>query len=52
MNIMNFQMIRNIEDRISKNRKKLNEETDNRKKQILRLKIQIDEIKVKLERLK
>jgi len=45
-------MIRNIEDRISKNRKKLNEETDNRKKQILRLKIQIDEIKVKLERLK
>jgi len=49
---MNFQMIRNIEDRISKNRKKLNEETDNRKKQILRLKIQIDEIKVKLERLK
>jgi hypothetical protein len=52
MNIMNFQMIRNIEDRISKNRKKLNEETDNKKKQILRLKIQIDEIKVKLERLK
>jgi hypothetical protein len=49
---MNFQMIRNIEDRISKNRKKLNEETDNKKKQILRLKIQIDEIKVKLERLK
>jgi hypothetical protein len=45
-------MIRNIEDRISKNRKKLNEETDNKKKQILRLKIQIDEIKVKLERLK
>ena len=52
MNNMNFQMIRNIEDRISKNRKKLNEETDNKKKQILRLKIQIDEIKVKLERLK
>lgn len=52
MNIMNFQMIKNIEDRISKNRKKSNEETDNRKKQILRLKIQIDEIKVKLERLK
>ena len=52
MNTMNFQMIRNIEDRISKNRKKLNEETDNKKKQILRWKIQIDEIKVKLERMK
>jgi hypothetical protein len=45
-------MVRNIEDRITKNRKKLNEETDSKKKQILRLKIQIDEIKVKLERLK
>ncbi len=50
MNIMNFQMIRNIEDRISSNKKKLNGETDNKKKQILRWKIQIDEIKVKLER--
>ena len=52
MKTMNIQMIRNIEDRITKNKKKLNEEPDNKKKQILRLKIQIDEMKVKLERLK
>jgi hypothetical protein len=49
---MNFQRIRIIEDRISQNRQKLMKETDNKKKEILRLKIQIDEYKVKLERLK
>ena len=48
---MNYQKIRLIEDRITKNRKKLSEEKDYKKKEILRLKIGIDEYRVKLERL-
>jgi hypothetical protein len=49
---MNFKKIREIEDRITKNRMKLMEEKDSKKKEVLRLKIGIDEFKVKLERLK
>jgi hypothetical protein len=49
---MNFEKIRNIEDRIVKNRKKLQTENDSKKKNILRLKISIDELKAKLERTK
>ena len=49
---MNFQKVRLIEDRISKNRLKLSEEKEQKKKEILRLKIGIGELKVKLERLK
>lgn len=49
---MNYQKTRQIEDRITKNRKKLIEEKDYKKKEILRLRIGIDELKVKLERLK
>jgi hypothetical protein len=49
---MNFEKIRQIEDRITKNRIKLQEEKDPKKKEVLRLKIGIDEYKVKLERLK
>lgn len=49
---MNFEKVRQISDRVSKNREKLMNEKDPKKKEILRLKIQIDEIKEKLERLK
>jgi hypothetical protein len=49
---MNFYKIRQIEDRITKNREKLMNEKDFKKKEILRVKIQMDELKVKLERLK
>ncbi len=49
---MNLVNIRNIEERIIKNRQKLQTEKDSKKKTILRLKISIDELKVKLERSK
>ena len=49
---MNLVNIRNIEERIVKNRQKLQTENDSKKKNILRLKISIDELKVKLERSK
>jgi hypothetical protein len=49
---MNLEKIRQIEERIVKNRQKLQTETDSKKKNILRLKISIDELKVKLERTK
>ena len=49
---MNYQKVRQIEDRVTKSRHKLMNEKDPKKKEILRLKIGIDELKVKLERLK
>ncbi len=49
---MNLEKIRQIEERIVKNRQKLQTEKDSKKKNILRLKISIDELKVKLERSK
>ena len=49
---MNFQKIRQIEERVTKNREKLMNEKDPKKKEILRVKIQIDELQVKQERLK
>ena len=49
---MNLVNIRKIEERIVKNRQKLQNENDSKKKNILRLKISIDELKVKLERTK
>ncbi len=49
---MNLVKIRQIEERIVKNRQKLQTEKDSKKKNILRLKISIDELKVKLERSK
>lgn len=49
---MNFKKIRDIEERVTKNRLKLMDEKDSKKKEILRLRIGIDEFKVKLERLK
>ena len=41
-----------MEERIFKNREKLKEMTDPKKKEIMRLRIGIDEMKVKMERLK
>lgn len=49
---MNFQKIRVINERINKNRKKLRELKDYKKREILRLIILIDEYKVKIERMK
>jgi hypothetical protein len=49
---MNYQKVKQIEDRISRNRKKLMEEKNSKKREILRLRIGIDEYKLKLERLK
>ena len=49
---MDYQKVRTIEDRISKNRHKLMSQTDSKKKEILRMRIAIDELKVKLERAK
>jgi|APCry1669189534_1035231.scaffolds.fasta_scaffold850372_1 hypothetical protein len=49
---MDYQKVRAIEDRISKNRHKLMSQTDSKKKEILRIRISIDELKAKLERIK
>ena len=49
---MNFEKIRQIREKIAKNRIKLQAEKDTKEKEVLRLKIGIDEYKVKLERLK
>jgi hypothetical protein len=49
---MNFEKVRKMEERIFKNREKLKELKDSKKKEILRLRISIDEMKVKMERLK
>jgi hypothetical protein len=49
---MDFYKVRKIEDTIAKNRQKLMKEKDSKKKDILRIKIGIDELRVKLERTK
>jgi hypothetical protein len=49
---MNFQKVRQIEERVTKNREKLMNEKDPKKKEILRVKIQIDELRLKQEKLK
>ena len=49
---MDYKKIREIEERIKENKKKLNIERESKKKEILRLKIAIDEYKIKLEKLK
>ena len=48
---MNLEKITQIEQRIKQNKEKLQAEKDQKKKTILRLRISIDEIKVKIERL-
>jgi len=49
---MDYQKINKIDERIAKYKKKLAAEKDNKKKEILRLKIGIDEYKRKLEQMK
>jgi hypothetical protein len=49
---MNYQTINKIDERIAKNKKKLAAEKDSKKKEVLRLKIGIDEYKRKLEQMK
>lgn len=49
---MNHLKIKHIRERIEKNRRRLSTEKDNKKKEILRLKIGIDEYKLKIENLK
>jgi hypothetical protein len=51
MNRMNLEKIRQIEGRIQKNRLKLQTEKDQKKKTILRLKIGIDDLRLKIEKL-
>jgi hypothetical protein len=49
---MNLEKIRKLTDQIKSNKEKLKQETGNSKNQeILRLKIKIDEIQIKIERL-
>jgi len=49
---MNYHTINKIDERIAKNKKKLSAEKDSKKKEVLRLKIGIDEYKRKLEQMK
>lgn len=49
---MDFKVIKKLNDAIQANREKLQKETDNNKRKILRLKINIDEIKVRMQRQK
>lgn len=47
-----FEKIRKIEDTITKNRHKLMNEKDSKKRSILQYKVQIDELRIKIIRLK
>lgn len=49
---MNVERIRQIEARIQKNRLKLQEEKDQKRKTILRMKMSIDDLRIKIEKLK
>jgi hypothetical protein len=49
---MNQLKIKQIKERINKNRERLTKEKDSKKKEILRLKIGIDEYKLRIENLK
>jgi hypothetical protein len=48
---MDFQKINDLNDKIAVNTAKMNGEKDYKKREILKLKIQIDQLKVRLERL-
>jgi hypothetical protein len=50
--MIDYQKIKTIQEKIDKNKKKLIVETDYKKKEVLKLKIKIDELKIKLERFK
>jgi len=49
---MDWKKIKMLNDTIQANREKLQKETDTNKRKILRLKMNIDEIKVRMERQK
>ncbi|KFC58613.1 hypothetical protein FEM08_26070 [Flavobacterium gilvum] len=49
--MIDFEKIKKWNDAISKNQERLNKETDIKKKEKLRLKIQIDTLKIKVEKL-
>jgi len=49
---MDWKIIKRLNDTIQANREKLQKETDTNKRKILRLKMNIDEIKVRMERQK
>ena len=49
---MNYEIINKISERIRLNRKRLLSEKDGRKREVLKLKIIIDETKLRIERLK
>lgn len=50
--MIDYKKIAKIEDRIRKNKQKLTGQIDSKQRQILDLKISIDEYKVRLEKLK
>jgi len=50
--MMDYKKIRKYQDRIKGLKEKLNGEMDYKKKQIIKLKIEIEEKKIKIERLK
>lgn len=49
--MIDYKIIRKLTENINKNRAKLAEETDYKKKQKLRYKIEIDGLKIKIEQL-
>ena len=49
---MDFQKIRKLQETINKNKQKLIKETDYKKREILKLRIGIDQYRMKLERLR
>lgn len=50
--MINYEKIRKLNQQIKKNNEKLGNEKDYNRKEILKLKIRIDEFKIKIERLK
>lgn len=50
--MINFERIRDLNNSIKKNKDKLKTETEFQKKEVLKLKIQIDDLRIKIERLK
>lgn len=50
--MIDYKKIKKLKETIQKNRDKMSIEKDYKKKQVLEIKIKIDELKVKMERLK
>lgn len=49
--MVDYNKVKKLNLQINKNREKMNKEPDYKKREKLRLKIQIDELKIKLEKL-